>query len=258
MTYMLARDVWAGAEHDTPPAKAADQNMAATAAPSDTSCPASTYTPAGLEFGGQRRLLESSLALLRRARHLRETGGSPTTASPRPSHRRRRRRGSPTFSPMKELASPGGRKPGDEREAADIDYDERWGGAQQQRGGKRRKIWLGSDEGWGGTAAGAGAGAGSAAAAARGAPCERKEEKGDGGGGGKGGESDDDDDDADNDNDNDADDDANADNGDGDDDDDDVLPWQGAFVTGRLCARLGRHPRMVLDNLSLALRLAKV
>lgn len=226
MTYMLARDVWAGAEYDTPPAKATNQNTAAEAAVS--SRPAAT-TPAGLEFGGQRRLLESSLALLRRARHLRETGGSPVTASPRPSHRRRRRRGSPTFSPIKELASPGGRKPDDEREAADVDYDERWGGTQQQRGMKRRKVWLGPDEGWGGAAAAG------AAAAARGAPCERKDEKGEGGGGGRGGESDDD-----------------------DGDDDDVVPWQGAFVTGRLCARLGRHPRMVLENLSLALRLAKV
>lgn len=40
--------------------------------------------------------------------------------------------------------------------------------------------------------------------------------------------------------------------------DDDLLPWQVRFVMGRLCARLGRHPKMVLDNLSQALRLAKV
>lgn len=39
---------------------------------------------------------------------------------------------------------------------------------------------------------------------------------------------------------------------------DDLLPWQVPFVMGRLCARLGRHPKMVLENLSQALRLAKV
>lgn len=38
----------------------------------------------------------------------------------------------------------------------------------------------------------------------------------------------------------------------------DMLPWQVPFVMGRVCARLGRHPQSVLDNLSQALRLAKV
>lgn len=45
---------------------------------------------------------------------------------------------------------------------------------------------------------------------------------------------------------------------DNDDDDDDLRRWQVPFLIGRLCARLGRHPRMVLENLSQALRLAKV
>lgn len=45
---------------------------------------------------------------------------------------------------------------------------------------------------------------------------------------------------------------------DDDDEEEDVVRWQAPFVMGRLCARLGRHPRVVLEHLSQALRLAKV
>ena len=88
MKYMLARDVWPGSEGDDP------TTTGATATNNNNPTGAGLLpTPAGLEAGGGRRLMESSLELLERARHLRETGGSPLTASPRPSSSFRRRRG---------------------------------------------------------------------------------------------------------------------------------------------------------------------
>ena len=101
---MLARDVWPGFEDDDPTTPTVTATATSTANPTGAGLPP---TPAGIEVGGGRRLMESSLELLERARHLRETGGSPLTASPRPSSSfRRRRGGSPSAKGLSD--SPGG------------------------------------------------------------------------------------------------------------------------------------------------------
>ncbi|CAM9141767.1 unnamed protein product [Scytosiphon promiscuus] len=87
LKFMLARDVWPGNEDRN---AATVTGTAATSASPPTACPVSpARIPAGLEEGGRERLLESSLALLRRAQRLRDTGGklrssgSPVPSAPR-------------------------------------------------------------------------------------------------------------------------------------------------------------------------------
>lgn len=123
MKYMLARDVWMGFED------------------ADIVKPASAKTPTGdllvpvgLEVGGRRELMESSLRLLRRARYLRETGGVPSLVSARICGRRRRRPGGASPSP-KELSSP--RKPGDAGGDA-AEEEDRW--VASGRSPKRSKL----------------------------------------------------------------------------------------------------------------------
>lgn len=212
MTYMLARDVFVGCEEENPTATApAAANHPVSAASR------STLTPAGLEIGGQRQLLEASLALLRRAGHLKETGGSPSSASPRLSRRRRRSALSPLPKELLEAFTVGGES--DNEHGGDGQDECR---ETRERDQKRRKIDLSESttSGPGSVEMAPGSGAGQAEGSTAGGSESRVD--------------------------------------DDDDDDEDELRWQAPFVIGRLCARLGKHPRMVLESLSQAVQLAKV
>lgn len=197
MKYMVARDAWVGCGDSD-------------------GC-----LPAGLEGGGQRRLFQSSLELLRRARHLRETGGSPIFAFPDPFRRRRWLSGSPQSRELS--SSPSASETSGEMGDTKADGTEKK--ALQEKYRKRRKLVVLS---------------GSVIRKAGIAEVEV-----DSGAGGEEGRTER----------TSADDEEEEDD---DDDDDDILRWQIPFLIGRLCARLGRHPRMVLENLSQAVRLAKV
>ncbi|CAB1111580.1 unnamed protein product [Ectocarpus sp. CCAP 1310/34] len=251
MKFMLARDVWPGAElASTTTASAATSTASAaggapsvtatgpapTAAPTAATAPAARV-PAGLEAGGRRRLLESSLTLLQRAQRLRETGGEgggssssarspspPSTASSSPRCRR----------PL--TGSPVSSRPRSPKTLAREAFAVGGGGEQQDKSAarKRRKLFEAPSSSGGG----GGGGGGSAAAAfphdsarVRGAGVgieeKRKREAG------KGTEDEE------------------------DEDEDGVLRWQVPFVMGRLCSQLGKDPRAVLEKLAEALRLAQ-
>ena len=98
--------------------------------------------------------MESSLELLERAQHLRETGGSPSTASPRPSSSvRRHRGGSPSTKGLSD--SPGSaagatsNAPGDGRGGEEKEEG-------QDRAKKKRKVELSRTTGGGGGGGGDG------------------------------------------------------------------------------------------------------
>lgn len=251
MTYMIARDVWArddDKDDKTTKVRTATSTDS-TDNNSDLTNPAGpATTPAGLETGARRRLLDKSLALLRRARYLRTTDGqgSPSPrggfSSPRSSRRRRRRRrrSSPDSSDVESRRERG--RSGGGASSADISGHggtiDKEKGKDSEEGGdlKRRKVEsaLPQDLQLTGLVLSpekkidGGCRAGEATQRDR-----RILDRRDGEGKGLAGRQ-------------------------GESEEDDPLPWQVPFVMGRLCARLGRHPMMVLDNLSHALRLAKV
>lgn len=226
--FMLARDVWpseneVGSDKDFLPTTTA--RGPATVA----------RTPAGLEAGGPRRLAESSLALLQRAKRLRETGGlsSPRSSSPSPpggDHRQRRLSGSPvpmSRSPKALLSdsSPGGGR------GVGGGGSRKVGREEMQAARKRAKLSDAfSTSGPGDSARVRGGEEGGGQEEAK-----EKDRMVWGAGGGRDGAEDDD-----------------------NDDEDDVRRWQVLFVMGRLCAQLGRDPWTVLKTLAEALRLAQV
>ncbi|CAM9714674.1 unnamed protein product, partial [Sphacelaria rigidula] len=250
MTYMIARDVWArddDKDDKTTKVRTATSTDS-TDNNSDLTNPAGpATTPAGLETGARRLLLDKSLALLRRARYLRTTDGqgSPSPrggfSSPRSSRRRRRRRrrSSPDSSDVESRRERG--RSGGGASSADISGHggtiDKEKGKDSEEGGdlKRRKVEsaLPQDLQLTGLVLSpekkidGGCRAGEATQRDR-----RILDRRDGEGKGLAGRQ-------------------------GESEEDDPLPWQVPFVMGRLCARLGRHPMMVLDNLSHALRLAK-
>lgn len=241
LKFMLARDVWPGNEDDNTAAAAAAITSASPVTPARIS--------AGLEEGGRERLLESSLALLRRAQRLRDTGGklssrSPSSFSPSTSPRGNRHRSRANGSPL----------PSAPRSPKVLLSDSSLGGGgggggvgdagsrEKSAAKKRRRLFDASA-----------AGGASGRRSPVGGVClddsarVRGNEGGRGGMAGQGdkehrdgrarGEG------------------AEEDNAEGESD---VLRWQVPFVMGRLCAELGRDPRRVLENLADALRLAQV
>lgn len=227
MTYMIARDVWADNE-DEDPTSARTATSTDDINGEDVTIPCGHPTAAGLEVSAQRRLLEKALALLRRAKYLRTTDGkgSPLgcngfSSAHRSSRRRRRRRR--RSSPYSSDIDSHRKREHSGKGSRSSDGEK---GQRTDEGGdmKRQKVDSRPMKVESGVLRENVSGVGKAH---DGCVVERRE------GGGKG-------------------------VGDRQGEEDDLLPWQIPFVMGRLCARLGRHPKMILENLSQALRLAKV
>lgn len=184
-------------------------------------------TPAGLDAGGRERVMEKSLRLLRRARYLRRTRGGKEMLTPPASAFSSRVAHDCAVAPANSTHRDPFVETGKGVEGDNGQGTVRRDGLSEDNGdSKRRKVSSNAfvvAEGIEGISVTVGR---DAVDSERRGRAEQEEEHN----GGRGVV----------------------------ESEDDVLPWQVSFVMGRLCSRLGRHPRMVLDNLSQALRLAKV